>query len=123
MARTKKNSPAAELPGLAEATGAGLKPIEKFHNSLALSRWALKILKGHSLDSFRGPLNKRELEGVDAGNGHTRFFNAAIGSSLFELGDGAKVTKSALRRTISISSRIGPRSPLARTAAILTAIR
>ena len=96
MAGGKKKAATAELPGLGEQANAGLKPIEKFHNSLALSRWALKILKGHSLDAFRGPLNRRELEGVDAENGHTRFFNAAIGSSLFELGDGAKVTKAAL---------------------------
>ena len=86
----------AELPGLASPANRQLKPIEKFHNSLALSRWALKIIKDHSLDSLRGTLNRQAMEGIDAETGHTLFFNAVIGSSLFDLGDPAKVTKSAL---------------------------
>ena len=86
----------AELPGLAPAANRRLKPIEKFHNSLALSRWALKIIKDHSLDSLRGTLNRREMEGIDAETGHTLFFNAVIGSSLFDLGDPTKVTKQTL---------------------------
>lgn len=92
----KKKSADEVLPGLAEVTNRSVKPIEKFHNSLALSRWALQIIKGHSLDSLRGTLNRREMEGIDAETGHTLFFNAVIGSSLFELGDPTKVTKQAL---------------------------
>lgn len=92
----KKESAGAELPGLAPAANRQLKPIEKFHNSLALSRWALKIIKGHSFDSLRGTLNRRDMEGTDAETGHTLFFNAVIGSSLFELGDPTKVTKQTL---------------------------
>ena len=93
---TKAKSSGATLPGLAEVTNRPMKPIEKFHNSLALSRWALQIIKGHSLDLLRGTLNRREMEGIDAETGHTLFFNAVIGSSLFELGDPTKVTKAAL---------------------------
>lgn len=92
----KKNSGGKTLAGLAESKKQQVKPIEKFHNSLALSRWALKIIKGHSLDLLRATLNRREMEGIDAETGHTLFFNAVIGSSLFELGDPTKVTKSAL---------------------------
>lgn len=92
----KKKSDGAELPGLASPANRQLKPIEKFHNSLALSRWALKIIKDHSLDSLRGTLNRQTMEGIDAETGHTLFFNAVIGSSLFDLGDPTKVTKSAL---------------------------
>ena len=55
----KKESAGAELPGLAPAANRQLKPIEKFHNSLALSRWALKIIKDHSLDSLRKTLNRQ----------------------------------------------------------------
>ena len=98
MATSKKRTKGigASLPGLMEVANRPMKPIEKFHNSLALSRWALQIIKGHSLDSLRGTLNRREMEGIDAETGHTLFFNAVIGSSLFELGDPTKVTKQAL---------------------------
>ncbi len=97
MARKKKAAATAEpLPGLAELTNRPVKPIEKFHNSLALSRWALRIIKGHAIDSLRGALNRRDMEGVDVETGHSIFFNAAIGSSLFELGDPTKVTKQTL---------------------------
>ena len=92
----KKKSGGKTLAGLAESKKQQMKPIEKFHNSLALSRWALKIIKGHSLDPLRMTLNRREMEGIDAETGHTLFFNAVIGSSLFELGDPTKMTKSAL---------------------------
>lgn len=84
------------LPGLSAPTAPAVKPIEKFHNALALSRWALRIVRGHALDSLRGLLNRREMEGLDAETGHTIFFNVSIGSSLFELGDSTKVTKEAL---------------------------
>ena len=92
----KKKSASASLPGLTTGTKSSAKPIEKFHNSLALSRWALKIIKGHTLDSLRGALNRTDMEGVDPETGHTFFFNASIGSSLFELGDSGKITKAVL---------------------------
>jgi len=93
----KGKQPAAMLPGL-EAAGAAnaAKPIEKFHNSLALSRWALKIFQGHSLDPLRPLLNRRDLEGVDAESGHTKFYNAVVGSSLFDLGDVSRLSKAQL---------------------------
>ena len=46
MSGKEKMASVVELPEIAEAVNKGLKPIEKFHNSLALSRWALKILSG-----------------------------------------------------------------------------
>lgn len=63
MPRGMRKKSAATLPGLSAPTAPAVKPIEKFHNSLALSRWALKIIRGHALESLRGLLNRRDMEG------------------------------------------------------------
>lgn len=119
MARSRKTRAAISagptLPGWVAPAKPALKPIEKFHNSLALSRWALGIIKDHSLDAMRAQLNRSALEGFDEESAHTNFYNAAIGGTLFELGDSAKITKEKLgeydKRIVGYWQQITASSP------------
>ena len=90
------------------------KPIEMFHHSLALSRWALRIFRGQSVETLGKSLNRREYEGVNEESGHTRFYDLLISNLLFDpdylsseslaaydlriVGYWARITKDSARR-------------------------
>ena len=64
--------------------------IPEFHQMLVLAKWALGIFDGASFGPIQAALRNPALEGLNDETGHTRFYHALVGSSLFYLGDDAK---------------------------------